>query len=474
MPATTAPSLRMRSLRAWKWATFGELLSRAVSPITLIVLTRLLVPADYGVYVGALSIVAFCQMVVESGFVRALVQKKGDISRIAASAFTFVVLLGTALGVLLVALSGPVSRLLTGEGSGRAVIAAMALLVPVAGVAAIHRALLERELRFRAIFASRLVAVIAVAIVSISLASQGFGVWALVSGGLAGILCEAAVLAKSSGFRSRPRLSRSDLASVWTFSAWTLGQDLLAWVVLYADTLLVAAFLDLDQLGKYRLGSLLVAGGFAALFVPAEKVLFSVFSKFSDVPSVARVFYPLLFAGVLIAFPVGLTLFAVHEEIESLVFPDKWAGVGLVIGLIGLFQALANSVFAVDAAYKGVGRPDIIFKVRIVNVVVLMTLQVISLQISFEAFLVARIAGLVVAFAVIVAVARRFFGRSSMVLTRNHWLATGLLFVVFVLALAAPAKAEWHGGVVVALCLALIPYSVFVTRVLRSTLIRSS
>jgi O-antigen/teichoic acid export membrane protein len=281
---------------------------------------------------------------------------------------------------------------------------------------------------------------------------------------------EVTVLWATHHFRPRFRLSLADLAPLRTFSAGVLAQDIISWLVLYADALIVAAFLDIQQLGKYRLGTVLVTGGFAALFVPADKVLFSLFSKYPDSAAVGRSLYPLMMMSALIALPIGLLLMAAHSEIETVFFPSKWDGVGFVIGVIGLREAVAYTVFAVDAAYKGVGRPDIIFKVRMINLLLLLSVQIFALQYGFEAFLLARLLGTVVALGVILIVVTRFFGPPQIVWTRCHRLAVVLLLLVAVVAVTGSLVSGWHAASVVAVVALLMPLALLIGRVVRSFL----
>jgi O-antigen/teichoic acid export membrane protein len=473
--AHTRSALRLRSFSAWRWGSFGEVLSRAISPITLIVVTRLLSPSEYGLYVGALIVVALGQVVVESGVSRALVQKKGDmgdIQRVASSAFVLVLLVGFALSALLWTLSYPISRWIIGDSAGQAVLGAMSLQIPIAAAGAIHRAILERELRFRRIFAARVVLVSVTAAVTISLAATGFGQWSLVVGALSGISCEVAVLWLGSGFRPQLRLSRTDLASVATFSAWALGQDILAWVAIYADALLVAAVLELDQLAKYRMGTIIVTSGFAALFVPADKVLFSVYSKYPDAAAVGKSLCYLLLLGGLVALPAGLALFAMHTEIEAFIFPANWAGIGLVVGIIGLREAFANITFAADPAYKGIGRPDIIFKLRVVNLTMMLGLQAAVLSFGFEWFMIARVVGTLAAIGLIIVYANRFFGRCRLEWTRSHLLAVVLLAGAAVLAFGESVFPAWETHLLVAFFVMMIPFGLITARLAHSILTR--
>lgn len=439
-------SLRSRSLQALKWSASGEFLARVPAPLTLLLLTRLVSPNEYGLFAGAVIVVTFCQVFVESGFTRALVQKKGTVTQAAPTVFWLVLAAAVVLYASVWLLSGPIAASVLRDSRAETLLRALALQIPIGALGATHRALLERELNFKPLFLGHFTSTLAVAVVSLSLAWNGWGARGLVIGALAGTVCEVAVLWHRSAFRPHLVFTAAELLPLARFSKWTLGQDVLSWLVVYADSLIVAAFMSLDELGAYRLGTLLVTGLFAVAFVPAEKVLFSAFSKFPDHASVQAGLCHLLALGSLIALPTGILLWAGHREIELMLFPVAWAGMGLVIGLVGLREGIANSVFPVDPAFKGIGRPDINFKMRAANLALLLAFQVAALPLGLEAFLVARIAATAIAAVIIVVVAQRFFGRCGALLKNEYaraYAGLGVLGLGCAASSLLPALSPW-------------------------------
>ena len=59
---------------ATKWSSFTEILSILISPITTMVLTRLLTPDAFGVVATLTMIISFTQIFSDAGFQKYLIQ----------------------------------------------------------------------------------------------------------------------------------------------------------------------------------------------------------------------------------------------------------------------------------------------------------------------------------------------------------------------------------------------------------------
>ena len=60
-------------ISATKWSTITEIAAKLVSPITTMVLARLLTPADFGVLVTATMVISFSEIFTDAGFQKYLI-----------------------------------------------------------------------------------------------------------------------------------------------------------------------------------------------------------------------------------------------------------------------------------------------------------------------------------------------------------------------------------------------------------------
>src|SRR5262249_46364793 len=96
-PAPAEPALGRRTSRALLWSFLNNVVGRVGSSLTAIVLARLLVPADYGVYAVALVALSALLSLNELGVSLAVVRWPGSVDRIAPTVATLSMATSAAL-----------------------------------------------------------------------------------------------------------------------------------------------------------------------------------------------------------------------------------------------------------------------------------------------------------------------------------------------------------------------------------------
>jgi O-antigen/teichoic acid export membrane protein len=61
----------------------------------------------------------------------------------------------------------------------------------------------------------------------------------------------------------------------------------------------------------------------------------------------------------MIVLPIGTGLFLLSNEIVDLLLGPKWAGLSVVIGFLGITEAIANFCGINPIVYQSIGRPDL-------------------------------------------------------------------------------------------------------------------
>ena len=193
-----------RAARSVKWSALIEVVSRTAPSITVLILARLLTPADFGVVTTAMIVINFCQVLWDAGLGRALVQTQESLENSADVVFW----INIALGVLAygaIVLAAPAIAAFFNSPISSAVLRVLGLQVLIASLASVQQALFVRDLDFRHLFWARLAAAAAPGIVSVPLALLGLGVWALVAGTLTGSVVNLLLVWQKSAWRPRAR-----------------------------------------------------------------------------------------------------------------------------------------------------------------------------------------------------------------------------------------------------------------------------
>jgi O-antigen/teichoic acid export membrane protein len=318
------------------WVAWGSGATGVLKAIVLVVLTRLLSPADFGVVGAALVVITISLNFSQLGLGPALVQRPVLEPRHLSTAF----LASTVFGFLVAAviwLAAPLIAQFFRMDQLTAVVRWLALVFPVAGVATVPESLLQRDLRFR-FLANRDVLAYGVGygLVGVVLAVLGWGVWALVAAQLTQVVLRTGILLSTgpSLFTARPTW-----ASFRELMGYGMGQSAARIGVILAnqaDNLVVGRWLGAVALGLYSRAFQLMSVPTGLLGDVFDKVLFPTMSRVqNDSRRLASAYLQGVAFLALVTLPVGVVAAVLAPELVEVVFGRRW------LGLVPPFQVLA-------------------------------------------------------------------------------------------------------------------------------------
>ena len=191
-------------LRSSGWVALSVASQQLASIVSLFVLARLLEPKAFGLVALAWTVLAFAERIQESGLGAALVYRRDDIERAAASALVWAPLASLVLYIATFVLAPLFAHLLRTPDL-TAVLRVLGLVLVLRGLMVVPAAILGRMLDFRSRAKADIGGSFVQAVVSIALAFAGFGVWSLVFGALAAAVVTAAILWTVVPWRPSPR-----------------------------------------------------------------------------------------------------------------------------------------------------------------------------------------------------------------------------------------------------------------------------
>ena len=178
-PGDVSDSLRRRTLRGVVWSFAERFSSQAIGFVVILIMARLLTPADYGL-VGMLTIfIEIGGALADSGFSSALIRQRDKTRSNTSTAFYFNLLTACALYLLLWVLAPHIARYY-GEPTLLPLTRVIGLLIPINALSLVQRALLTSRLDFRRQTRVAIAAYSLSGIAGIYLAWSGLGVWAIV------------------------------------------------------------------------------------------------------------------------------------------------------------------------------------------------------------------------------------------------------------------------------------------------------
>ena len=383
-------SLKQKALHSLKWSIFGEVVSKTVGPLVFVILAKILLPEDFGIVAAATVIISFSQVFWDAGLARALIQRNQRVEESATVIFWINIALGFLLFFVLLLTADYIALFFHDPRIG-AVVRVLGIQLPLAALCSVHTALLQRDFNFKKLFWVRIFTTAAPVLASIPLALYGAGYWALVAGTLFGQLAQALVLWKMSPWRPTLWFDRLLAYELFSFGRWVMLTALLGWFFLWMDAVIVGGFLGTHDLGLYRTGNAMVTLVFGLVVGPLLPVLYSLFSRVgTDLPKLREIVLFVERIVMIAVIPVGLGLLVLKDIIPALIFRDEWKGIGEIVGIIGITQAIAYTVSVKQEVYRSIGRPSVETQIMAVSMLIRLPFYLISIHYGILAFVCAR------------------------------------------------------------------------------------
>ncbi len=383
---TNTSEVAKRSIASVKWTYLRQLLPRLVQPLVLLVLTRYLAPEDYGRMAIAIAIVMLLRGIADFGLSKALVQTEKDTPDVLSGAL-WLTLLSSLLAYGMLYVAAPHVAHFYDDAQLSDMLRWLGLSILITGASAVPTALLNRSLRFRALFYIGLGSSLCQALVSILMAWSGAGVWALVTGNIAATMTTALLSWSIAGWYPKANLGIGAVWGILPFAAWTTAETLAGWVYMFGDDLMVGYFMSARELGVYTVSYTVVVAILAAGLSPITNITFPAFSRLQDKPGEfkRRAIDVLKYASAISA-PIGIGILVTGEQIADIAFSADWQTLAAPMMILGVVQALAFAVGPVPDTLRAFGQPDVIPKAQVIKLSYTIPLYYLGAQLSLILF----------------------------------------------------------------------------------------
>jgi O-antigen/teichoic acid export membrane protein len=310
----------------------------------MIVLTRLLTPADYGVVAIATMTLMLAQLIVRHGLLEALVQRPELTSRSICAALYINLGLGVGLSLALVGLAAPLATLI-GEPDLEAVLLVLAWLCIPQSVISIYVALLRRALDFRGLALRAVFAVLIGSLVAVGMALAGYGLWSLVALQVVNALVSVVVVIVSAGWLPAHRTDFGTIRELMRDALPLMGAGVVGTLGWILPTLAFGVALPAAVVGHFFIAQRLMMSLNGLCTASVGDLSLSVLARLQGSAEQHRAAARrALQLGGLVCLPAFAGVAMVAEPLVSTLFGARWAD-----SIVPLQLLMASSV-AVAAA----------------------------------------------------------------------------------------------------------------------------
>jgi len=312
--------------RSVAWSALDVGVGRLAQFAQGVVVARLLAPEAFGVFAVALVVHAIVINVSELGVSAALVRDQDDeVERGAPTVVTIAVLSSSVLGAAM-ALTAPALASGLGAPGAAGAVAVLAISLPLAGLSAVPSALLRRRFRMDRLFVANLANITVTGVLIIFLAIAGWGPMALAWSWVAGQLLTTIVLLGYRAGRFRPGWDRVEARRLLRFGLPLAGANIVVFVVLNVDYVVVGRMLGATALGLYVLAFNISGWPVTVFGSVIRSVSLPGFARLRlDGEVMADRFVEVLASVARFTIPICFLLGVLASQLVVLVYGDQWA-----------------------------------------------------------------------------------------------------------------------------------------------------
>ncbi len=333
------------------WSFIDKFGQQILNFLSMLILMNIVATEDYGL-IGSLAVfVAFSSILIDSGFGRALLNRKNLVDSDYSTVFYF----NISLSLILYAILFFVAPLLGDIFNAPAIVNVsrilfLSLIINAFGL--IHHVILTKKADFKGISKINLSALLIADVIAVILALKGYGVWALVSQVLLYAFFRTVFLWLYSHWRPLGKFSKQSLKSFFVFSNKLLAMSIISTTVNNIYPSLIAVFYPMTQVAYFDRAKKYQDIPFLTLANTFRSVSMLVLSEINEQTERLKwVVSKLIKSIAFLSFPIGLLMIVIAEPMFFLFFREKWLAavpyfqILTFAGMISPFVHIFNELF---------------------------------------------------------------------------------------------------------------------------------
>lgn len=368
----------------YKFAERGA--SQGVNLIVQIILARILMPEEFGTIALLTVFMTILDVFVTYGFGNSLVVNKKSDDLDFSTCFYFGIFLSLVIYGIVWVSSPYISQFFYGHNELDLLVKVMALRMPISAVNSVQHAYIAKNMRFKMFFYATLIGTILSGILSITMAYNGFGVWALVAQYLSNAFFSTITLWIIAKWRPKWIFSFKRLKAIYDYGWKILAVGLVDTIFGQIRSLVIAKQYSKADLAYYNRGYHFAGFGMQLVEPTIAGVLFPALSNCNDDQKMMKSVTQRVTktSTFMICGIMGL-LAAISQPLILVLLTEKWSNsiiflqIGCMAYLLRPLQVINNCVI------RASGRSGLLLKLDLVKKGIGVLLLLLSMPYGVEA-----------------------------------------------------------------------------------------
>ena len=378
-----------------KWSSFAEIGVKFITPVTTMILARILAPEEFGVLAICSMIVYFAEIVADSGFGKYIIQADfkddSELSQYATVAFWSHLAVALLIWAIIIVFSTPVVNFLGVPEHEFVLIVACSQLVFMSMIST-QLGLLRRKFEFKKTFVARIATAVVTFIVAVSIALINKTYWALIIGNVAGSMVNAVILVWLSKWLPSLHYSVAILKKMFSFSFWSLCEGLAHWFIFWCDVFIATQFFTIYQLGLYKNSTSILLSFIGMITATMSPVLLSVLSRLKDDDSYDEVYMRITKLFMYALLPICISIYFCRDFVTFVILGPKWMEAADIIGAWAVMLGISVFIYSFPAEiFKSKGMPKYLFFYQLCYIAFIIPVCFYATRFGFWPFVYARV-----------------------------------------------------------------------------------
>ena len=348
-----------------KWSSLAEIMAKFVTPVTNMLLARILAPEEFGVLASVNMIISFATIFADAGFAKYIIQHdfstKNEKEKYLNVAFWVNFLLALLIWLIMVIFRNYIAILVGNPGKGN-VLAIAGVQLVITSFSSMQTSICRREFRFKTLFIVRIGGAIVPLIITVPLAIFLKSYWALVIGNIVVSLFNTIILTIMVEWKPHFYFNFFILKQMLSYSMWSVAEAFAYWCVSWVDIFIIGNAFSEYYLGLYKNSLNMINSITALVSASMIPVLFSTLSRVKDEKIVfADVYYSFQRIASYILIPAGIGIFFYRDFVTQILLGSQWKEADKIIGCLAMVSCVAVIFSYLSAeVYKAIGIPKIL------------------------------------------------------------------------------------------------------------------
>lgn len=339
--------------------------------LTVIILARYLRPEDFGLMAILGSIIVFVSIFKDVGTGSAVIQRQELDSGYLSTVNTLNIVVGGLFCLLLLLISPAISHFFE-DSRLTGLLILMSTVFPITSVSLVHKAILERERKFKEASYPEVVGALVSLVAAYLFARSGYGVFSLVYQALImSFITSVLLFYNGRPYKIGIAWDLKHVKSVVRFGGNILGFNIINYFIRNADVLLIGKYLGMVLLGYYSFAYRFVVFPFQQISFLGQRLLLPVYSrKQNDMNGIKKIFSMSIKVYALVSIPIICFIFVSRNELINMLLGEGWERVSDIVVWLAPASFLQVLTASSGPLLIALGRAELLFKMAMVAVFV--------------------------------------------------------------------------------------------------------